>query len=96
MAASCPVLAVTEGDAGLTIYTKGVHHRINATQAEAIDSTGAGDIFAAAFFVRLHHGDVPLEAARFASQLAARSVGREGLAGVPSQDEIYDSMAEAL
>jgi sugar/nucleoside kinase (ribokinase family) len=96
MAAACPILAVTDGEAGAKLYAYGDEHQIDAPAIKAVDSTGAGDIFAAAFFVRLHlTGDV-LDAARFASQLAARSVQRVGLDSVPTKDEIYDLMAEAL
>jgi sugar/nucleoside kinase (ribokinase family) len=96
MAAACPILAVTEGEAGAKLYAYGEEHQINAPNVEAVDTTGAGDIFAAAFFVRLHLTGDAMDAARFASQLAARSVQRVGLDSVPKKDEIYDLMAEAL
>jgi len=96
MAAACPILVVTEGKQGATLYTQGQEHKIAAPQVEEVDATGAGDIFAAAFFVRLHLTGDALDAARFATQLAARSVQRAGLDSVPTQDEIYDLMAEAL
>lgn len=95
MAAACPILAVTEGEAGAKLYAQGEEHQIDAPKVEAIDPTGAGDIFAAAFFVRLHLTGDALDAARFATQLAARSVQRVGLASAPTQDEIYELMAEA-
>jgi sugar/nucleoside kinase (ribokinase family) len=96
MAAACPILAVTEGEAGAKLYAYGEEHQINAPNVEAVDSTGAGDIFAAAFFVRLHLTGDAMDAARFASQLAARSVQRVGLDSAPKKDEIYELMAEAL
>ncbi len=96
MAAACPILVVTEGGQGATLYTQGQEHKIAAPQVEEVDATGAGDIFAAAFFVRLHLTGDALDAARFATQLAARSVQRAGLDSIPTQDEIYDLMAEAL
>jgi sugar/nucleoside kinase (ribokinase family) len=61
-----------------------------------LDPTGAGDIFAAAFFFRLYNTRDPWEAARFATQLAAISVTRSGLQSIPTQEEIQDSMAEVL
>ena len=96
LAAACPLLVVTEGEAGATIYAQGEEHHISAPAVEAIDPTGAGDIFAAAFFVQLYQGAEPREAARFASLLAARSVERRGLAGVPTREETYDLTPEAL
>jgi len=96
MAAACPIFAVTEGESGANLYAYGEEHQVGAPAVEAIDSTGAGDIFAAAFFIRLHLTGDAIDAARFASQLAARSVQRVGLDSVPTRDEIYDLMTEAL
>jgi hypothetical protein len=62
MAAACRVLAVTEGDQG-RLYWNGDIRRFRPPQVNIVDSTGAGDIFAAAFFVRLYTRD-PWEAAR--------------------------------
>lgn len=95
LAAICPILVITEGKNGATLYTQGESHKIVAPDAEEVDPTGAGDIFAAAFLVRLHLNGDPLDAAQFATQLAARSVQRSGLEGAPTRDEIYDLMAEA-
>lgn len=96
LAAACPTLVVTEGEAGATLFTQGEENHIEAPFAEEVDPTGAGDIFAAAFFTRMYQSGQPLEAAQFAVRLAAGSVTRIGLDGIPTQDEIYDLMAEAL
>ncbi|HLE73194.1 MAG TPA: PfkB family carbohydrate kinase, partial [Anaerolineales bacterium] len=96
LAAACPLLVVTEGESGATMYAQGEEHHVPAPAAQVVDSTGAGDIFAAAFFVQLYQGAEPREAARFGSLLATRSVERPGLAGVPSREEIYDLTPEAL
>lgn len=96
MAGACPVFVVTDGKAGAKLFAFGEEHQISAPTTKAIDSTGAGDVFAAAFFIRMHFGDEPLTAARFASQLAARSVQRTGLDSVPTKDEIFELMPEAL
>ncbi len=96
MAAACPILAVTEGEAGAKLYAYGEENQITAPAVNVVDSTGAGDIFAAAFFIRLHLTGDALDAARFASQLAAISVQRVGLDSVPNKDEIYNLMAKAL
>ena len=47
------------------------------------DPTGAGDVFAAALFVRLHRGDTPEQAARFATRVAADFVTQPQLDGLP-------------
>jgi sugar/nucleoside kinase (ribokinase family) len=61
-----------------------------------VDPTGAGDVFAAAFFVRLLNTRDPWEAARFANRMAAISVTRPGVAGVPSMEEVQNCMVEIL
>lgn len=96
MAAACPVLVVTEGKAGSTVYTRGDETHMPAPQVTEVDPTGAGDIFAASFFANLHRFGDAVEAARVATQIAALSVQRAGLDGVPTEDEIQDLMAEAL
>jgi sugar/nucleoside kinase (ribokinase family) len=53
-----------------------------------VDPTGAGDVFAAAFFINLYETNDPWASARFANQVAALSITRAGLAGVPTPDEI--------
>jgi sugar/nucleoside kinase (ribokinase family) len=61
-----------------------------------VDPTGAGDIFAAAFFTRLLKTRDPWEAARFATLLASYSVSRVGLQGIPTVKEIEECMIEVL
>jgi sugar/nucleoside kinase (ribokinase family) len=61
-----------------------------------VDATGAGDIFAAAFFIRLFSTRDPWEAARFATLIASHSVTRMGLNGIPTPQEIEESMMEVL
>jgi sugar/nucleoside kinase (ribokinase family) len=94
MAASSRVLAVTEAAAGARVYWQGDVRRFNAPDVKEVDSIGAGDIFAAAFFVRLYTTRDPWEAARFANLLAAISVTRPGLSGIPTPEEIEESMVE--
>lgn len=61
-----------------------------------VDATGAGDIYAAAFFTRLYATRDPWEAARFATQLSAYSVTRTGLESIPTTAEIQECMVEVL
>ncbi|MGD9094136.1 MAG: PfkB family carbohydrate kinase [Anaerolineales bacterium] len=96
MASACPVLAVTEGGEGVRIYWNGDVRRFRPPNVDAIDTTGAGDIFAAAFFIRLYSTRDPWEAARFATQLAAISVTRRGLDGIPTSDEVNEYMVEVI
>lgn len=96
MALASRILAVTEGPCGARLYWHGDLRRFRAPKMEEVDATGAGDIFAAAFFCRLRVTRDPWEAARFATRLASFSVARPGLLGIPSQSEIQNSLVEVF
>ncbi len=96
MAGSSRILVITEGAAGARVYWNGDVRRFRAPQEVEVDSTGAGDIFAAAFFTRLYLTRDPWESARFANQIAATSVTRRGLDGIPTSEEIQDYLFEVL
>jgi len=96
MAIACRVLAVTEGPAGARLYWNGDLRRFRAPSLEEVDATGAGDIFAAAFFWRLFMTRDPWAAARFATHLASFSVKRCGLDGIPTQEEIQTCLVEVM
>jgi sugar/nucleoside kinase (ribokinase family) len=90
------ILAVTEGAAGCVLYWNGDRRRLRAPQFTEMDATGAGDIFAAAFFIRLYTTRDPWEAARFATLIASHSVTRVGLDGIPTRQEIESCLVEVL
>ncbi len=94
MAASCHILAVTEGSAGARVYWNGDVRHFRAVDVTEVDATGAGDIFAAVFFTRLYTTRDPWEAGRVATQLASLSVARPRLAGIPTMQEIQDCLVE--
>ena len=96
MAHHTRVLCLTEAELGSILHWNGDRRRFRPVEVEEVDATGAGDIFAAAFFVRLHSTRDPWEAARFATQLAARSVTRVGLNGIPTSQEIEECLMEVL
>jgi sugar/nucleoside kinase (ribokinase family) len=96
MAHQTRLLAVTEGLAGSVLYWNGDRRRFRAPEVAEVDSTGAGDIFAAALFIRLYTTRDPWEAARFATRLAARSVARQGLDSIPTRKEVEESTMEVL
>jgi sugar/nucleoside kinase (ribokinase family) len=96
LAHQVPILVVTEGVAGARLYWHGDPRRFRAPRVREVDATGAGDVFAAAFFIRLYMTRDPWEAARFATQLAAISVTRPGLEGVPTPQEIETCLMEVL
>ena len=96
MAHHTRVLAVTENAAGCVLYWNGDRRRFRSPQVPEVDPTGAGDIYAAAFFVRLLKTRDPWESARFATLLASHSVTRPGLEGIPTAREIEESTMEVF
>ena len=74
------LLVMTESQNGCTIFTHDQTVQIPAPPVTEIEPTGAGDIFAAAFFIRLHQtGGDYLAAGRFANEIAALSVTQRGI-----------------
>jgi sugar/nucleoside kinase (ribokinase family) len=96
MAHQTRILVVTEGPAGAVLFWNGDRRRFRAPEMLEVDATGAGDVFAAAFFVRLLKTRDPWEATRFATLVASRSVARIGLEGIPTPREIEACMLEVL
>ncbi len=78
------------GECGAFLATAaGLRTAVPAFPVKAVDTTGAGDAFNGAFAVALARGAEPLEAARFASAVAAISVTRHGaLPSMPAEPEV--------
>ncbi len=96
MAHQTRILVVTEASAGAVLYWNGDRRRFRAPQLKEVDATGAGDVFAAAFFIRLLNTRDPWEATRFATLVASHSITRAGLEGIPIPAEIEQSKMEVL
>jgi hypothetical protein len=58
---------------------------------EARDDLGAGDVFAAAFFVALHEGSGPLDAATFGNVAAALRIAGVGPGAIGTRTQIEES-----
>lgn len=86
------MLVVTRGGDGCTLFEQGERIDIPALCVEAVDPTGAGDVFAAAFFSRLYVTGEPLDSVRFAMRLASASVTRAGVASIPTQKEVATAL----
>lgn len=83
-----PILVVTEGAAGARVYWNGDVRYFRPPKEVEIDPVGAGDIFASSFFIKLSQTKDPWEAARIATLVAANSVTRKGILGVPTGAEV--------
>ena len=95
-ASMLPVLVVTEGAAGARVYWNGDLRTFRPPAVQEVDPVGAGDIFAVSFFIRYQATRDPWESARFATLLAANSVTRLTLTGVPTEEEVKRSMTEII
>lgn len=95
-ASASAIMAVTDGSDGVRLFWHGDVRRIATSVVNEVDTVGAGDIFSAAFFVRLYTTRDPWEAARFAAQISAISVSRSWLDSVPTQEEIEAALVEVL
>jgi sugar/nucleoside kinase (ribokinase family) len=74
------LVAVTARGAATELHVAGGEVRrvpVPATEA-VVDDLGAGDVFAAAFFIALHDGSAPVQATRFAHAAAAVRIGAAG------------------
>jgi len=75
-----PMVVLTQQARGCTIFFRGESRHIPAPVVTEVNPTGAGDIFATAFLIRLHQtkGN-PWEAGDFANRVAASSVASDSL-----------------
>ena len=76
---------VTRGVKSALVYQEGVHNEVPAMTAQVVDLTGAGDVFATAFFVRYAETDDPIEAAHFAHAAAACAIEGWGTVAIPDR-----------
>ncbi len=76
-----PILVMTRGPEGCMVFMGDEERQVPTREVPAVETTGAGDIFAAAFLIRLHQtmGN-PWEAARYANEVAGQAVTRSTLA----------------
>jgi sulfofructose kinase len=83
------MLCVTLGSRGAMLLAGDELFEAPAFRVEAIDTTGAGDVFRGALIFSLLRGDPPESMLRFANAAAAVSCTREGaIASVPNLQEI--------
>ena len=82
-------ICVTKGPAGCTVFSGGKAVDVPGFKVEAVDTTGAGDAFAAGFTYSTLNGKPPAEAARFANAVAALSVTKKGaMSALPTLSEV--------
>lgn len=87
-AETIPYVLYTVGLHGAVLFQAGQQVHIDAEPAQVVDPTGAGDVIAAAFFVRLRQTGDPIEAVRFGTIAAALAIEAEGTSGIPNRQQI--------
>jgi len=82
------IVVVTAGWKGSTVYHRDQKRYFPAREVREVDPTGAGDVYAAAYLVRLGETGDPWEAAHFANCVASFSVEQPGVMGIPSRQQV--------
>jgi sulfofructose kinase len=82
-------ICVTLGARGAVLFAEGRLHRVAGWPIDAVDTTGAGDVFRGAFIAAVLEGQQPADVLRFANAAAAVSCTRGGaVGGVPARAEV--------
>jgi sugar/nucleoside kinase (ribokinase family) len=93
---STRTVILTHGAHGATVYHAGQVRHFPTRPAREVDLTGAGDVFATAFLIRLDETaqssgvEDPWEATRFANAVASFSVEGHGFSAIPSREQVNE------
>ena len=94
LSAGYPNVVLKLGRLGCFVATAAMAAEVPGFEVDAVDTTGAGDTFNAAFAVSLAEGATIVEAAAFANAAAALSVTRPGAQNsIPSRVEVESFLA---
>lgn len=88
LAQQARLLVVTDGWHGATVYQHDSRMRIPPRPTTEVEPTGAGDVFAAAFIIRLAETGDPFIAARFANVVASMSIEAVGMDAIPYRAQV--------
>lgn len=78
MAAMCEIAVVKLGERGSLVRSRDITHRIEPFKVEAVNTNGAGDMYAAGMLYGFARGFPPERAARIASYASSRVVAQVG------------------
>ena len=90
----CPLVVLTQGARGCQVWQGEQMTPVPPRPAREVDPTGAGDVFAAAFLIRLAATGNPLRAARFANVAASFSVEGPATHAIPSLAQVETWLAQ--
>lgn len=92
-AAAVPWLFVTRAERGGTCYRHGVPWEYDTPQLTTVNTTGAGDVFAAVVLACAHHLERDMQGVcRVAALLGARTITRPWIEGVPTRAEARSAL----
>lgn len=95
LAAKSPAVVITLGEEGLIWQRGGERGAMPAFPVQAVDTTGAGDVFHGAFATAIADGMTWLDALRFASAAAALCCTKLGARpGIPARAEVEAFLAK--
>jgi 1D-myo-inositol 3-kinase len=86
------IAVVTRGRSGATVFCNGSARSFPAFRVREVDPTGAGDVFAAAFLVRLRETGDPYLAATFANCAASFSIEGSGTTAISSRRQVEERL----
>ncbi len=84
------IAVMTQGPRGCTVFEDGKKIMVPGFPVAEVEPTGAGDVFAAAFLVRLEETKDPIESARFANATASFCVQAPGVTGIPMRAQVEE------
>jgi 1D-myo-inositol 3-kinase len=92
---STRIAVMTQGALGCVVFANGKSQHIPGFPAREVDPTGAGDVFAGAFLIRLSETNDPFEAARFANATASFCVEAHGVTGIPTREQVEERLSNS-
>jgi len=88
-----PIVVLTRGARGCTVFAQGgPSFDSPAFKVNEVDPTGAGDVFTAAFLIRLYETNDLRDAARFANCTASFVVESVGATGIPTREQVEERL----
>jgi ribokinase len=88
LAMGASIVACKRGEQGSYIVSKDTAFEVPAETVDVVDTTGAGDVYAAGFIAGLLQGASLHQCASFATQLAAKSVTGYGRTRYPERSDL--------
>jgi sugar/nucleoside kinase (ribokinase family) len=87
------LVAITRGASACLLVDAAGEREVATIERPIVDDTGAGDIFAVAFFAALAEGQSPEDAAQFAHAAAGLSIGGLGASAIATREAIEAAIA---